>query len=182
MKKSIKKHLEKRHLDISKYPSLYISEEHGKAYFWLYNLSGMIIGYQCYTPSLPKRGHHLEDHERRYCTRMTKVDGSIMLTAFGLDILDPSKRDIFVVEGIFDACRIHSLGLNALAVLCSDIDFLSDFLKSLGYRLIPVCEGDEAGAKLSKLATHKETIYLKEGYDLGDLTEKEVFDIFSKYL
>lgn len=182
MKKSITTHLKERHLDIKKYPSLHISEEYGKAYFYLYNLSGMIVGYQCYTPSLPKRMNKAEDCDRRYHTYITKSAGMIMLTAFGLDILDTTKKEIFLVEGIFDACRLHNLGLNALALLCSDVSFLKEHLMSMGYKLIPVCEGDEAGLKLATLATHKEIIYLEEGYDLGDLDDKYIECIFKDYI
>jgi len=181
MKKSITTHLKERHLDIALYPSLFISEEFGKAYFYLYNLSGQIVGYQCYTPMLPKRANGALDCDRRYNTYITKVDGEIMLTAFGLDMLDPTKREIFLVEGVFDACRLHSMGLNSLALLCSDVGYLKSFLKSLGYKLIPVCEGDEAGLKLAELATHKEVIYLEEGYDIGDMEETEIEKIFLKY-
>lgn len=180
--KTILEHLEERHLDTTKYPSLFISEEHRKAYFFLYNLSGQIVGYQCYSPELPKRDNRAEEFEKRYYTYLTKPSKDIMLTAFGLDILDPKKRKIFLVEGIFDACRLHSLGLNALALLCSDIGFLEGFLTSLGYELIPVCEGDEAGKKLAKLSTHGECIFLEEGYDLGDMLSEDIEKLFLRFL
>jgi len=178
---SITKHLKERHLDITLYNSIYISEENSKAYFFLYNLSGQIVGYQCYSPLLPKRDHKALDSERRYHTKITKECNKVKLTSFGLDILDPSKRDIFLVEGVFDACRLHSLGLNSLALLCSDVDYLKSFLFSLGYKLIPVCEGDESGLKLSSLATSDEIIYLKKGIDIGDMSKDEIDLIFSKY-
>lgn len=176
-------HLKKRHLDPKDYQSIYISEETGKAYFFLYSLSGQIVGFQCYTPSAPKRDHKLLDQERRYYTYLTKEKtGHVKLTAFGLERLTDKKKPIFLVEGIFDACRLHKLGLQSLALLGSSIGYLKPFLTALGYELIPVCEGDEAGQKLATLSTHGKTIYLSQDMDLGDMEETDIKETFKSYL
>lgn len=179
---SITSHLKKRHFSIEKYESVHVSEEHGKVYFMLYGFGGEIVGYQCYTPSLPKKANRLEDHERRYHTYLRKDELGVRTTAFGLERITPETKVIFLTEGVFDACRIHELGLCALALLGSDVEHLKEQLFLLGIKLIPVCEGDEAGKKLEKLATTEEVIYLEEGRDLGDLEEEEIKLIFEKYL
>ncbi len=179
---SITKHLKERHLHTELYSSVYVSEEHCKAYFMLYSFSGEIVGFQCYTPEQPKRGSHLLDIERRYYTYITKKHGTVRVTAFGLERLTPETKTVFLCEGVFDACRLHKLGLQALALLGSDVEHIKEQLFMLGVKLIPICEGDEAGQKLAKLATHKEVVYLPEGYDLGDMSEVEILKIIKKYI
>lgn len=174
-------HLKERHLDISLYSSIEIVEELEQAYFYLYNLSGQIVGFQCYSPLKPKR-LKAEDIYRRYYTYITKEYKSIKATAFGLEILDLKKdKVIFLVEGVFDAVRLHKLGFQALALLGSDALRLREQLLLLGCTLIPVCEGDEAGQKLQKLATSKEVIFLPEGEDVSSLEHKELVAIFKKF-
>lgn len=179
---SITTHLKERHFCIEEYTSVYVSEEHGVAYFMLYGFDGSLVGYQCYTPLKPKRANRLEDVERRYYTYLTKEHGEIKKTAFGLERITPETKVIFLTEGVFDACRLHKLGLCALALLGSDVEHLKEQLFMLGIKLIPVCEGDEAGLKLEKLSTHGEVIYLPTGKDLGDLPEASIVEIFAKYL
>lgn len=179
---SITTHLKERHFSVESYSTVFVSEEHGKAYFMLYGFGGELVGYQCYTPLLPKRANRLEDHERRYYTYLTKEAGEIKKTAFGLETITPETKEIFLTEGVFDACRLHELGLCALALLGSDVEHLKEQLFLLGIKLIPVCEGDEAGLKLAKLATSEEVIHLPEGKDLGDMELSTIKSIFMKYL
>lgn len=179
---SITEHLKKRHFEIELYESVFVSEEKGKVYFMLYSFSGVLVGYQCYTPYLPKRGSHLEDFERRYYTQIGKEGDTVKKTAFGLETIKKETKVVFLVEGVFDACRLHKLGLSALALLGSDVGHLKEQLSLLGVKLIPICEGDEAGKKLAELSTHEEVIYLEEGVDLGDMDETEIEIIFSKYI
>lgn len=77
-------HLKERHFDVTDYSSVFVSEEHGKVYFYLYGFSGKMVGFQCYTPKQPKRAHHLEDEYRRYYTYLTKECSTVKKTAFGL--------------------------------------------------------------------------------------------------
>ncbi len=175
-------HLKERHLEVSEYSTIYLCEELGKVYFYLYGFSGEFVGYQCYTPSSPKRAGYLEDAERRYHTFLGKEGESVKKTAFGLETITETTTEIFVTEGVFDACRLHKLGLSAIALLGSDIGHLKEQLFLLGIKLIPVCEGDTAGLKLAALATHEEVIYLEEGYDLGEMEESEIIKLVKKYI
>lgn len=182
MEINILDHLKKRHFDVNLYKDIFIPNSLNCIYFYIYNISGKFLGYQCYTPEKPKRNNQLDDAERRYNTEVTEVNKITEIAYFGLELLNPKDVNIFLVEGIFDACRLHNLGLNSLALLSSDVYRYREHLQSLGYNLIPVCEGDEAGLKLMKLGNCNEIIYLGNTLDLGDLSDEEIYEIFKHYL
>jgi hypothetical protein len=176
-------HLKTRHLNVELYHSLYVSEEEQTVFFPLWNLLGQMVGYQQVRPFAPKNDSELEPKQKRYFTWIRKFDKKTQhVTAFGLDLLNPKKKVLFVCEGVFDACRLHNLGLNALALLSCDPKPLKAWLWLLGYEIVPICEGDKAGLKMAKLSSHGRVEYLNEGEDLGDMTEKAVYDKFEKYL
>ncbi len=176
------KHLNDRHLNPSLY-NAFLAEDGSTATFPLWNLSGQLVGYQQYTPFQPKCDKKLNPRELRYFTYLTKTDHNAqMLSAFGLELLDPNKKYVFVCEGVFDACRLHNLKLNALGLLACDPKPLKSWLWSMGYVVVPVCEGDEAGQKLKSLANTDDVVFLPQGKDLGDLTDEEVLSTFSHYL
>lgn len=176
-------YLNNRYFNLKLYSSVSFSEEEKSVFLPLWNLNGQMVGYQQVKPFQPKNDKTLKPSEQRYFTFVSKPDGkNAYYTAFGLELLNPNKKLLFVCEGVFDACRLHNLGLNALALLSCDPKPLKTWLWSLGYLLVPVCEGDHAGKKLAKLSNSGLVEYLPEDKDLGDLTENEVFERFSKYL
>lgn len=176
-------HLKHRHVNVELYNGLTVSEETNSATFLLWNLSGQLVGYQQYRPEQPKMDHKLDPRELRYFTYATKGElKSQMHAVFGLELLDPNKKLLFVVEGVFDAVRLHNLGLNAVAVLGCNPKQMKTWLWSLNYTVVPVCEGDKAGQKLKSLANTSLVEYLDEGLDLGDMTEEEVLKKFESYL
>lgn len=175
-------HLKERHLNVDLYPSLTVSEEENSVTFMLWNLSGELVGYQQYKPERPKVDSSLNPRELRYFTYLKQEEHLKALTGFGVELLDPNKKHLFVLEGVFDSCRLHNLGLNALAMFACDPKHTKSWLSSLGYTVVPVCEGDEAGQKLESLKNSEEVVFLPEGKDLGDLTDAEVLMFFEKYL
>jgi len=182
--KNLLSHLKERKLNLELY-SHYLCEDGTSVTFPLWNLSGQMVGFQQYTPNKPKSDKSLTPREQRYFTLLTKTEGkkqSQMLSAFGLDLLNKKQKYVFVCEGVFDACRLHNKGLNALALLACDPKPLKSWLWSMGYVVVPVCEGDEAGKKLQSLANSELKLFLPEGKDLGDLTEKELEEQFSFFL
>lgn len=177
------KHLKSRHVNLELYKGLSLSEEDHSATFMLWNLSGQLVGYQQYRPHRPKVDHSLNPRELRYFTYATKTDVSSQMHAvFGLDLLDTNNKTLFVVEGVFDAVRLHNLGLNALALLACHPKQMCSWLWSMDYTVVPVCEGDAAGQKLKVMANSDLVEYLPENVDLGDMTDEEVLEKFSKYL
>lgn len=151
--KAVLNHLKSRSLDTTLYPDLVVDEASQTATFYLWNLSGQLVGYQQYKPFAPKNDKTLKPSDLKYFTYLSKPDGKkSALSAWGLQLLDKSKPYLFLVEGVFDAVKLHRMGLNALAVLTCDPKHLSSWLKTMNYRLVPVCEGDKAGQKLAKLS------------------------------
>ena len=134
-----------------------------------------MVGYQQYRPEADKERKE-NPRDMRYFTYLPKTTN----TAWGLENLDFSKPYLLVVEGIFDAVKLHNAGINALAVLANNPKPLKSWLHTLGYTIIPVCEGDKAGRMLAKLGDGV-IEYLPEGVDVGDMTAEEVQERFGKY-
>ena len=164
-----------RDLDIEKYSGVYHWGD--KYHFPLWNLSGEMVGYQVYTPTATKV-RKKNPRDMRYFTYLPKY----AMTAWGLELLNPHQKYLLVVEGIFDAIKLHNLGVNCLAVLGSDSIHLKSWLHTLNHVIVPVCEGDKAGRRLAKLATTDLIEQLPEGVDVGNMSRVEVHERFRKYL
>jgi len=161
------KHLTERHMDIALYKCV-LDENANIVVFFLYNLSGQIVGYHQYRPHGPKTQQN-DPKDGRYYTFLKDNLG-----VWGLDQCDfETGRYLYITEGIFDACRLHNIGLNAIAVLSNDPKRLRPWLKALNVPTIAVCDGDAAGKKLANSA--KRAIILPDGRDLGDMTYDEVW-------
>lgn len=158
-------HLESRRCDTSLYSGLAVTED--TATFPLWNLTGQLVGFQQYRPNAPKQTKKPSD--ARYWTIFNQKNCQ---TAFGLDLLHSKHQPLYLVEGIFDACPLHSLGENCLATLSNNPKHLKNWINSLGYYTIALCEGDKAGRMLANIAD--EAIYLPDGKDVGDLNYNEI--------
>ena len=79
---------------------------------------------------------------------------------------------------LFDACKLHNLGLPAVAVLANDPKSLRPWLGSLARVTVAVCDDDAAGAKLGRLCDRSVTT--QGGKDLGDMTQDQVREFVSK--
>ena len=103
-------HLKSRGLDTEKTHVLY-DEESGNTYFFLYNLSGQMIGYQKYNPEGVKKDY---GEEARYYTFLGKEYDKLdnanrsKISVYGLETYDVHKKYIFVVEGIWDVIKLHN--------------------------------------------------------------------------
>ena len=98
----VRKHLLERGLN----PELYtVSWDEETACFALWNLSGQWVGYQQYRPFAPKTCHN-DPREGRYFTWAKN-----RLAVWGLETWDFRQDLLFVTEGVFDACKLHNLGL-----------------------------------------------------------------------
>lgn len=132
-------------------PKLY---RHSKCYstnkvtFFLYNLSGQIVGYQHYRPDKDKARSNHPQYARYYTLVRKGVIG-----VFGLELLKRDDKTIYIVEGIFKAAVLHRLGFNAVAVLTANPKPLVSWFKALRgrYRLLAIGDGDKAGAELVKI-------------------------------
>lgn len=162
------KHLQARHFNRFLYHGLSITDE--TVTFPLWNLSGQMVGYQQYRPNGSKKERQ-NPREGKYYTWVRKEGKTSSTTAWGLDFLDTNKRVIYLLEGVFKACRFHNYGLNALATISNDPKHLRTWLNSLGYEIRPVCDGDKAGLKLAKFG--ERSLILPDGVYVDDMTEAE---------
>jgi hypothetical protein len=138
------KHLEERGMN----PKLY---NYAKSYsastvtFYLWNMSGQIVGYQQYRPLKTSKREN-NPRQSRYFTKLKEKDG-----VFGLELLDFNQRTIYIVEGIFKAAVLHRLGYNAIAVLTNHPKRLKPWfriLRAQGWNLVAIGDNDSAGQKL----------------------------------
>lgn len=139
-------HLKERGMN----PDLYdchLDDDLGVATFMLYDLSGRLVGYQKYRPTGDKTRSNAENGRYfTYCPEKTTA-------VFGLELLDPTDRTLYVTEGIFKAAVLHRLGYNAIAVLTSTPKPMRQWFWLLGkrYNLQAVGDGDSAGAALVRM-------------------------------
>jgi hypothetical protein len=151
-----------------------LDEENQVATFLLYGLTGKLLGYQQYRPLADKKGQGKYDpRELRYFTYLTKAGPNAdSVAVFGTDRFNWKNRVVYLVEGVFDACKLHNLGQNAFAVLCNNPVQMRAFLRALGMKVVGVLDGDAAGSALAKLCD--EVFVCPAGRDPGDMTETEL--------
>lgn len=126
----------------------YLNEDENLVSFFLFDFGGNLTGYQQYRPGAPKTrdGKGITPRDLRYFTRVSDGKSAV----FGWDKVDPSKKTLYVVEGIFDAVKFHCLGLNCIAVLSNDPKHLKNQLALLPFKKIGVLDNDPASLKLTK--------------------------------
>jgi hypothetical protein len=151
----------------------------GLATFILYNASGKLVGYQLYNPAAPKGGSAARDRKfgkylMKYYTYTSKVDRTNELAVWGLETVSTSDDLMFVVEGIFDAVKIHNAGYPAIAVLTNDPKHLKGWFMAMGKFVIVVEDNDaKAGSSLGRIGDV--SVKTPDPYkDLGDMPQNEV--------
>lgn len=172
-------HLKSRHLNSEKYHMSYDNE---LVTFYLYNLSGQLVGYQNYRPGAPKTLNN-DPKEGRYYTYSLKTEGhpgnrkTYSLAVWGLETIHYTPNVLFLTEGIFDACRLHNLGLSAIAMLSNDPKGFRSWLHTMKDKLkVAVCDNDAAGQKLTKIADV--AVFVDSTKDLGEMSESELNNFF----
>lgn len=167
-------HLKSRHLDLELHRPV-LDLENNVATFYLYNLSGQLVGFQQYRP-LASKAPSNHPRESRYFTYRKQPT----LALFGVESLHLTPDVVFLTDGVFDACRLTELGVSALAVLSNDpTPQLHEFLKCLNRRVVVVADNDTAGRKLAKFG--HDVVFCEEK-DLGDSSEEFVRELVYKYL
>ena len=170
--KSLKEHLLDRYCDLSLHKP-FLDEENYVADFPLYTLCGKLVGLQRYRPLGSKKVRN-DSKLGKYYTIYNKQD----LVFFGIETLHFSNV-IFLVEGLFDACRISKHGYSVLSAFSNDLDKnRQSFLHCLSRPIVAVCDNDVAGRKLAKSADYVE---YAENKDLGDSSEEFVLSLLKKY-
>lgn len=174
-------HLKSRYLDKDLYPNLVITDK--IVTFYLYNMSGQIIGYQTYNPTALKNGHKDTGNPElsKYVNRITRFGKSAELAVWGLETVNWLTNIVFLTEGIFDAARLHFHGIPALAVLCNNPKHLRSWINTLPWKTISCIQGDKSGRKLGKYSNYFNVV-LPTNKDVGDLSEKEFSFYFKEWI
>lgn len=167
---NLKRHLNDRQLWLSLYDGIQIVEEEDLVIFPLWNLSGQMVGYQQYRPNATKDKKN-DPREGRYYTSLHGNKYEKPLGVWGLETYHFDSRYLFITEGIFDACRLHNLGIPAVALLNSSHKHYKNWLTSTGRRIIKV--EDDHG---SSLGPYENLSIPSDRSDLGECTDDEIFD------
>jgi len=162
-----------RHVDLNLY-NVTIDEVEGTATFPLWNLSGQMVGYQQYRPSATKE-RRTNPKDSKYFTKVSPGQ----IGVFGVETLNMSPKYLFLVEGIFDAVRVHNLGFSCIATLSNNPVHLKNWLGCLNRQIFGILDSDDAGNKLAKYCNN---YYKIEDGDLADSTSDTVVDVVSKLI
>lgn len=176
MKDELEQHLKSRKFNKNLYSAVWCEKECITLGLW--NLSGNLVGFQQY------RYNQLKDRQKnprdmRYFTYTGSEGCSKKLSAFGVELLNRKDSTLFIAEGIFDVVTLHNKGRNALAVLSNDPKHLRNWLNSLNYHIVALCEGDSAGKRLGKYADT--VVFLPDGKDPADMPDEWFDDLIYKY-
>ncbi len=168
-------HLKERGIDTSK-TEIIIDEESNDVFFFLYNLSGQMVGYQKYNPIYDKKGQNsktLDDPKKtKYYNWVGDEDYGKKLAVYGLESYNFNDKYLFITEGIFDIARVHEAGYPGIAVLCNDpTPQLGHWLRTLPQVKIVIYDNDKAGEVLRKFGDCSFSI--SGGKDLNDLSPKD---------
>lgn len=144
---NLHKHLLKRNYDPSRYVNHVLDVQDNILTVYLNNLAGQFVGFQQYRPE--EEAKRLNDARlSRYFTYSQRGVNA----CWGLETLDPIKKDLYLVEGIFKASTLHMLGLNALALLTSHPKPMKSWLHTMNYNLIGIGDNDKAGDGIINVA------------------------------
>lgn len=170
---NIVSHLKKRGIDVNKTRVL-IDEKTDDVYFFLYNFSGQMVGYQKYNPHYKKVGQNNLDDPRltKYFNWVSEEGYGRKIAAWGIESLKFTDKYIFVTEGIFDIARIHECGYPGIAALCNNpSDSFKSWLATLPQKKIVIYDNDKAGKKLIPLGDYAFSV---DGHkDINDLSVDE---------
>lgn len=179
-------HIKDRHVDVNLH-TVWVDDVERVATFPLWNLSGEMVGYQAYRPDADKVQKN-DEKGRYYTYRGVKLlpKHCKSVSVWGLESWYLTTT-LFVAEGIFDAARLTSLGVSAIAVLSNDPNSSTRaWLKCVRQErpVVPVCDPGRAGAKLAKLGTRSHVVNVpgQPDADLGDAPEQYVRDLVNEYV
>lgn len=139
-------HLVTRGMNPALYRGVAYDHENEAVTFPLWNLSGQMVGYQIYRPTINDKKINDENLGRYYTYLPRGVDG-----AFGIETIRPfDASPIYCVEGVFKAAVLHRLGYQAIALLTSTPKRWKPWFRIMRKtrRLIGIGDPDPAGQKL----------------------------------
>ena len=151
-----------------------LDEAEQVATFYLWNLSGQLVGYQQYRPNGEKKAQN-SPREGKYFTYKKQPTVAV----WGVESLHLTPDVVFLTEGLFDAARLTERGFSALAVLSNNPTAdLANWLACLNRKVVAVCDNDAAGQKLAKFG---DCCVFTTDKDLGDSTDEFVTNLLETY-
>lgn len=172
---TVLENLKSRHFDLSVHTA-WVDEDEGVATFPLWNLSGQMVGFQQYRPAADKKQDNHPRDSRYFTWRKAKVVG-----VWGLESWNFTNT-LFITEGVFDAARLTSRGVSAVATLSNDVDpALTRWLWTVRRcrPVVAVCDNDSAGRKLAKYGTTYHV--MEDGKDMGEASDEYVSNFLKEY-
>jgi len=167
-------HLKGRHLNVDLHRPM-VDEVERVATFFLWNLSGALVGYQQYRPDQPSKQMKNDPKSGRYFTYKKQPT----IGVWGVESLYLTPQVVFITEGVFDAARLTNKGYSALAVLSNDpAPELQNWLGFLNRKVVAVCDSDKAGRRLAKFG---DVSVFTEDKDLGDADDSYVDWLLKEY-
>jgi len=166
-------HLRNRHMNVELHRPM-LDDENDVATFFLWNVSGQLVGFQHYRRNGEKRPQN-DPKQGKYYTY--KSPGTVAL--WGLESLHLTPGLLFVTEGVFDAARLVSHGFSAVAVLSNNpTTDVRNWVMSLGRTVVAVCDNDKAGRLLAKVG---HTAVFTVDKDVGDADEQWVVSMLAQF-
>jgi hypothetical protein len=166
-------HLKSRHLNVELHRPV-LDLENDLVTFYLWNLSGGLVGYQQYRRYGEKKPNNNPKLGKYFTHRKQPT-----VTVWGVESLHLTPNLLFVTEGVFDAARLTELGYSAVAVLSNDPGAdLKNWLKMLNRTVVVVADNDNAGRKLAKFG---DVAVFTEDKDLGDSSDEFVANLVKQF-
>lgn len=168
-------HLKSRHLNVDLHRPV-IDDVERVATFYMWNLSGSLVGFQQYRPEGEKKPNNNPKIGKYYTYRKQPT-----LCVWGVESLYLTPHVLFITEGIFDAARLTERGVSAIAVLSSNMGWdLHNWLSMLNRKVVVICDGDKAGAQLAKFGDI--SLCLLGGKDLGEADDATVDMLIKEFV
>lgn len=173
----IEAHLASRGVDPTK-TRVIMDKKSGVATFLLFNLSGKMVGYQEYNP----REQKVRNNAGRYFTYIMGKKKEKEIGVWGTETITKSKNYLFLVEGIFDAVKVHNAGEPCIAMLGNASNKgIKSWFSILRKKLIVIYDDDQGGKQLRKYGHYSFTCPAPYN-DLGDMPQNEVNDFIQSIL
>jgi len=167
--KSLEQHLMDRYLNLALHRPV-VDEVERVATFFLWNLSGQLVGYQQYRPEGEKKPQNNPKQGRYFTYRKQPTH-----TVWGVESLCLTPNVVFLTEGVFDAARLTNRGFSSLAMLSNNPNHdVRNWLTCLNRKAVAVCDNDAAGRRLAKFG---DVAVFTQDKDLGDSDEEFVTNL-----
>lgn len=175
------KHLADRNLDESLYSKIWFNYDENCVTFPLWNLSGQLVGYQQYRPYAPKERENDPKESRYYTYHRSRVSGLRQNVMWGLESLRLRSDILVVVEGVFDACILHRIGIPSVALLNGSSEPSEDWLYSTGRKIYKVedNQGKKGNSHKNNLGPHENVTLPMDRGDMGECTLLDAKSMFS---